>query len=107
MHLGYVDFAELFRGFGELTIRVREAGCTASDGFDKYAITYERCWCLEKKADQCDCAWLIVYSLKPKRLHLGTPCTNMCQIGTGIIDAATAAQNEFTAVVLAHQHVLT
>ena len=24
--LGYVDFAELFRGFGELTIRVSEAG---------------------------------------------------------------------------------
>ena len=40
--LGYVDFAELFRGFGEATIRVREAGCTASEGFDKYAITYER-----------------------------------------------------------------
>ena len=47
LYLGHVNFAELFRGFGELTIRVREAGCSASDGFDKYAITYERCWCLD------------------------------------------------------------
>jgi len=36
LQLGFVDFAELFRGFGEATDRVREAGCTASEGFDKY-----------------------------------------------------------------------
>merc|ERR1712151_1158197 len=30
LSLGYVDFAELFRGYGKATIRVREAGCTAS-----------------------------------------------------------------------------
>ena len=35
LNLGYVDFAEIFRWFGEATIRVREAGLTASEGFDK------------------------------------------------------------------------
>ena len=106
LRLGYVDFAELFRGFGELTIRVREAGCTASEGFDKYAITYERCWCLDRAADQNDCAWLIVYSLKPKVIHLGTPCTNMCQIGQGVIDKATESQNKFTIKTCQHQQAL-
>ena len=42
LKLGVVDFAEICRGFGEATVRVREAGCTASDGFDKYAISHER-----------------------------------------------------------------
>ena len=28
LKLGVVDFAEIFRGFGEATVRVREAGCT-------------------------------------------------------------------------------
>ena len=38
LKLGIVDFAEIFRGFGELTVRVREAGCSASEGFDKYHV---------------------------------------------------------------------
>ena len=56
LKLGVEDFAEIFRGFGEATVRVREAGCTASEGFDKYAITYERRWYLDRKKDQSDCA---------------------------------------------------
>ena len=99
LRLGFVDFAEIFRGFGELTIRVREAGCSASEGFDKYAVTYERCWCLDVKKDQCDCAWLLVNSLRPKVIHLGTPCTRMSLAGTQDIDAATKAQNDFTLAV--------
>ena len=101
--LGYVDFAELFRGFGEATIRVREAGCTAAEGFDKYAITYDRCWHLDNKGDQCDCAWLLVYSLRPKAVHLGTPCTDMCLIGQGKLNESTISQNEFTHAVAVHQ----
>ena len=106
LRLGYVDFAELFRGFGELTIRVREAGCSASEGFDKHAITYERCWHLDQKADQCDCAWLIIYSLKPKVIHLGTPCTQMSQLGGRHVDASTRAQNMSTCAVVEHQSLL-
>ena len=92
-----------FRGHGEATIRVREAGCTASDGFDKYAITYERCWHLDQPRDQADCAWLLVYCLRPKVTHCGTPCTKMCQIGPRDIDAATEAQNNFSWMVCTHQ----
>ena len=103
LSMGYVDFAELFRGYGEATIRVREAGCTASEGFDKYAVTYDRCWHLVKKRDQCDCAWLLVYSLRPKVIHCGTPCTKMCKIGSRTLESAEA-QNEFTWKVAMHQH---
>ena len=108
LSLGYVDFAEVFRGFGEATIRVREAGCTAAEGFDKYAITYERCWCLDQKKDQCDCAWLLVYSLRPKVVHCGTPCTKICVLGQAFpnhaLDEATLAQNAFTLAIMKHQH---
>ena len=44
MSLSEVDFAEIFGGFGEATIRVREAGCTAAEGFDNQFITCKRCW---------------------------------------------------------------
>ena len=49
LSLCQVDFAEVFRGFGEATIRVREAGCSASEGFDKYAVTYNRCVWMKQK----------------------------------------------------------
>lgn len=58
--LGTVDFAEIFRGCGELAVRVREAGCRTSEGFDLQAVTYERCWWLGTEEDQRDCAWLLV-----------------------------------------------
>ena len=41
--------------------------------------------------------------LKPKVVHMGTPCTKMCRIGKGEIDAATSMQNQFTAMVASHQ----
>ena len=103
MQEGFVDFVEIFRGHGELTIGVREAACTASEGFDKYAMTYGRCWCLETPRDQEDCAWLLVYALRPKVVHLGTPCTKMSVAGSRKIDSATEAQNEFTWKVAVHQ----
>ena len=33
---------------------------------------------MDTDKDQCDCAWLLVYSLRPNVVHLGTPCTKMC-----------------------------
>jgi len=101
--LGYVDFAEIFKGYGEATIRVREAGCTTAEGFDKGAVTYERCWCLETQKDQADLAWILVYSLRPKVVHMGTPCTRMSQMGQRDIDPDTRRQNEFTRKVALHQ----
>ena len=67
-------------------------------------MTYEQCWHLDKRKDQQDCAWLIVYSLKPMVVHCGTPCTKMCAIGQGQVDKATQAQNDFTWRVATHQH---
>ena len=70
-----VDFVEIFRGHGELTVRVREAGCSASEGFDSRALTYDRHWCLGTVRDQTDCAWLLVHQLRPKVVHMSTPCS--------------------------------
>ena len=103
LQLGRVDFAEIFRGHGQATIRVREAGCTAAEGFDKYCLTYERCWNLETESDQADLAWLLVYMLKPVVIHLGTPCTNMCVIGAKQVGPGTTQQNSFSRIVLEHQ----
>ena len=95
LKLGYVDLAEIFRGFGEATIRVREAGLTASEGFDKYAITYERCWHLDTSQDQKDCAFVVVHCLRPIVIHVGVPCRNMSQLGKKVIDESTREQNRF------------
>ena len=102
LSLKRVDFAEIYRGFGEFTIRVREGGRTAAEGFDNAAITYERTWHLDRQ-DQADLAWLLCYVHKPKVVHLGTPCTKMCVLGKQQIDQATEMQNEFTRKVVLHQ----
>ena len=103
LNLRLVDFAEIFRGYGELTIRVREAGCSAAEGFDNRALTYDRHWCLETVRDQNDCAWLLVRQLRPKVVHMATPCSRMSVAGPRDIDPATAAQNAFTCKVALHQ----
>ena len=103
LQLHEVDFAEIFRGMGEATVRVREAGCTAAEGFDKYAITYERCWHLDQEGDQADLAWLLVYALRPIVVHLGVPCTRMGRLGKRDIDQTTMMQNDFSRKVLKHQ----
>ena len=81
LHLKMVDFAELFPGHGEATVKVREAGCTAADGFDNQRVTYERCWCLESRKDQADLAWLIVYALRPKVVHMVESQVYFCVLG--------------------------
>ena len=56
-----VDFLEIFRGYGELTVRVHEAGCSVADGIDRNAVTYGRTWHLDKPEDQSDLAWIIIH----------------------------------------------
>ena len=87
-----VDFVEVFRGHGEATIRVREQGMTAAEGFDKQAMTYEKKWQLDEPQDQAEMAFMIVYILKPWVTHYGTPCTRMGKLAWvnygGQLDAA-------------------
>ena len=65
LRLGMVDFAEIFRGYGELTRRVTETGCSASEGFDKYAVTFERCWCLPRMINAiAPGSWLTAFARK-------------------------------------------
>lgn len=104
LRLGVVDFAEIFKGCGELIIRVHEAGCTASEGFDVRSVTYERCWFLDRNEDQRDRDWLIVYSTRPKVIHYGTPCTRICLLGSRQLDEMTVKLNEFTRKIAEYQH---
>jgi hypothetical protein len=41
---GHVDFLEIYCGFQELTLRVREAGLTAGEGLDSRLVSYEQVW---------------------------------------------------------------
>ena len=49
-------------------------------------------------------AWLTVYSLRPKVIHCGTPCTKMCLLGSRQLDEMTVKLNEFTRKVAEYQH---
>ena len=91
-----VDFLEVFPGFGELTLRVHEAGCSVADGMDRGRITYGRTWHLDRIEDQSDLAWIIIHVFKPKVVHLGTPCTKQCLAGLREFDEATKAMNDLT-----------
>ena len=61
-----MDFFEVFRGYGELAMRVHVAGCSVADGVDRNAITYRRTWHLDKPEDQSDLAWIIIRVLKSR-----------------------------------------
>ena len=72
MDTGSVDFAEIFSGMAEATVRVREAGLAVAEGFDRAGITYERCWHLDTEEHQADLAWVLTFVLHPIVIHLGT-----------------------------------
>ena len=44
--------------------------------------------------------------LKPKVVHLGTPCTKMCMAGLREIDAATKAMNDLAKKILHYQSAI-
>ncbi len=58
---------------------------------------------MDQEQDQADLAFVLVFVLKPKVVHHGTPCTRMCLAGKRDIDAATHRQNEFSRKSLVHQ----
>ena len=103
MSLGHVDFVELYMGVGRVTYYVGQVGCVVGEGFDVLHWTYDRQWDFTKRADRADCAWLLVYALKPKALHAGTPCTDMCIIGDRVMTEKTKLNNAFTMSVAEHQ----
>ena len=65
LQLGRVDFVEIFSGLAQASIRVREAGWTTAEGFDKAVITYERCWHLDREDHQSDLCWVLENVLQP------------------------------------------
>ena len=91
------------KGFGELTARVHEAGLRVGEGIDRNNVTYGRTWHLDRIEDQADLAWMIVHVLKPKIVHLATPCTKQCVMGSRKIDEATKAMNDFPRAVCLYQ----
>jgi len=48
---------------------------------------------------------LIVDGLKPLCVHLGIPCTKMCTIGAGVVDAGTESIVAFSLEIMEHSSV--
>ena len=92
----------LFRS--ELTIRARELGLTVGDGIDKVNHSYGKNWALEKKEDRRALAWLICKGLRPRGTHTGTPCTNMCLLGSGKDAAETPFLVNLSRMIAQHQN---
>ena len=99
----FAGLKPFYRGFGEATIRVAETGLSVAEGFDKMAVTYERAWQLEDPTDRADFAWLITRALKPRVVHLGTPCTDMSVAGKRQLTTETESRNELSEWLLDHQ----
>jgi hypothetical protein len=99
---GKVDFLELYCGCQELTFRIREAGLIAGDGIDSRVMSYDQTWPLDDATTRMQLAWLIVFALEPLVIHTGTPCTNMCVLGSQDTDKALVLV-KFTALVADHQ----
>ena len=79
--LEFVEFLEIFCGYGQLTLRVAESGIRCGEGIDSKALAYGQTWCLDDAGTASEFAWLVVFGLRPRATHTGTPCTKMCIIG--------------------------
>ncbi len=100
---GYVDFLEIYSGFSELTFQVRGVGLRAGEGLDNAFPAYGRPWPLEESRTQRVAAWLIAACLRPLATHTGTPCTDMCRIGSRMMTPETVQLVRFAVRVAKHQ----
>ena len=78
---GRVDFLEIFAGHGAFTASFKNGGWVVGPPVD---IKYESLglrWNLSRASDQNRLAYLITKVLRPALIHLGIPCTKLCQIG--------------------------
>ena len=98
-----MDFLEIYCGFAELTVRVREASWTAGEGIDNQVVSYGRVWPLEDPGVQRLLAWLVCEGLRPRATHTGTPCTKMCMVGPRQDAAETAVLNQVSWEIAMHQ----
>ena len=76
-----VDFLEFFDGTRALTLAVRAEGETAGEGIDRVRPSYGHDWDLTEKAVRARARWLICELLRPRSLHIASPCTRWCVLG--------------------------
>ena len=101
--LGYVDFLEIYCGYGMLTLMISEAGVRAGEGIDNKTLAYGQVWQLDEPETKKEFAWLMVFGLKPRATHTGTPCTNMCILGKRQGGSTTNALVKLTGDIGRHQ----
>ena len=98
-----MDFLEIFAGEGRLTIAVKQAGWSVAEPVDKKQTSYGRWWDLSRPEDQQILARYIVEA-DPLLIHLGTPCTHVCMIGSNeAIPQEHLDLYEFSLKVVRHQ----
>ena len=78
---GYVEFLEVFCGHAQITCRLAEMGIRAGEGLDNKLCAYGRYWDLSDPATIDLYSWLIANRLRPRSVHLGTPCTWLSVLG--------------------------
>ena len=78
---GYVEFLEVFCGHAQNTCRIAEMGTQAGEGLDKKLCAYGKYWDLSDPATIELYSWLIAIGLRPRSVHLGTPCTWLSVLG--------------------------
>ena len=88
---GTVDFVEVFAGEGELSIALAREGLSVGAGIDSRRPAYGRSWDLVRPEAQEQLEWLLTNVLKPRGLHVATPCTPWCILGANRPDKAARA----------------
>ncbi|CAJ1358671.1 unnamed protein product, partial [Effrenium voratum] len=100
---GGVDFLEVYAGKAGLTAAARRAGLITSPPLDRAYPSFGRSWDFERALDRTLLAWLVRDVLKPKVLHVGTPCEKFSRIGQQDPGAMDMVLAEFSRDLLLHQ----
>ena len=98
-----VEFLEIFAGGAQLTLQVKQHGCSTAHPIDWNYPSYGQNWDLREPLHRGRLAWLIARALRPRVIHLGTPCTAFSQIGKQSPGADDWALVSFTILICRHQ----
>ena len=100
-----VDVLELFAGCASLTRACLAAGMKVASVLDILYQSYGRAWDFSRQDPQADVAYLVVFVLRPKVVHLGLQCRDYCSLGRNQPTPESEACVEFAGMCAAHQEL--
>ena len=87
----------------QLGLAISREALTRGQGIDRLRASYGQVWNLAKGPGRRRLLWLILRVLRPRGLHMATPCTKWCILGLAVPDAAAWALVALTIDCLLHQ----